>query len=122
MAKVAVAVASAGVLALSADAAVAAPFHLEVPAGTACTFGLAVDGVGGDHQVLRTFLDTEGNTVRTLTAGRGFQLTFTNLSSGARLALPANGAVTHTVVNADGSQTVTTTGHNCPRSRNRPHF
>ena len=109
---VAAAVASAGVLALSADAALAAPVHLEFPAGTACTFGLAVDGAGGDHQVTREFADADGNIVRMLSAGRGFQLTFTNLSSGAKLALPANGAVTHTVVNADGSQTVTTTGHN----------
>jgi hypothetical protein len=40
------------------------------------------------------------------------QLTFTNLSGDATVALPANGAVANTVYNADGSQTVTLTGHN----------
>src|SRR3954468_14424532 len=47
-----------------------------------------------------------------LSAGVGFQLTFTNLSTGATTALPANGAVMKTVYNADGTRTVTTTGHN----------
>jgi hypothetical protein len=107
---VAAAVASAAALAVSADAAVAAPFHAEFPTGEACPFGLAVDGVGGDQRV-HTFVDANGNTVRTLSAGRGFQLTFTNLASNSTLALPANGAVTNTVFNADGSQTVTLTGH-----------
>ena len=109
---VAAAVASTAALAVSADAAVAAPFHAEFPAGTACTFGLAVDGVGGDKRVNRTFVDANGNPVRMLSAGVGFQLTFTNLSNDATTALPANGAVMKTVFNPDGSQTVTTTGHN----------
>jgi hypothetical protein len=96
----------------SVAAAVAAPFHLEFPAGTACTFGLAVDGTGGDNRATHTFVDANGNTVRVLSVGRGFQLTFTNLAGNGTLALPANGAVMDTVVNADGSQTVTLTGHN----------
>ena len=107
-----VAVASTTTLAMSADAAVAAPFHLDLPAGTACSFGLAVDGTGGDRRVTHTFEDADGNVVRTLSTGRGSQLTFTNLSSHATLALRANGAVMNTVFNADGSQTVTVTGHN----------
>ena len=106
------ALASTAALALSADAAVAAPFHLEFDPGVACTFGLAVDGVGGDRRPTREFVDADGNTVRILSAGRGFQLTFTNLSSNATLALPASGAVMNTVFNADGSQTVTLTGNN----------
>jgi uncharacterized membrane protein len=109
---VAAAVASTVALAVSADAAVAAPFHLDFPAGTACTFGLAVDGVGGDQRVTREFVDANGNIVRILSAGRGHQLTFTNLSSNATFALPASGAVMNTVFNADGSQTVTLTGNN----------
>jgi hypothetical protein len=108
----AAALASTAALAASADAAVAAPFHLDLPAGIACSFGLAVDGVGGDHRVDRTFEGPNGKPVRILSAGRGFQLTFTNLSSNSTFALPANGAVMKTVVNADGSQTVTLTGHN----------
>jgi hypothetical protein len=108
----AAAVALTATLAVSSDAAVAAPFHLEFPAGTACTFGLAVDGAGGDQRVTRTFVDANGNTVRLLSAGRGHQLTFTNLSSNATFALRASGAVMNTVFNADGSQTVTLTGNN----------
>ena len=109
---VAAAVVSTAALAVSVDAAVAAPFHLEFPEGAACTFLLAVDGVGGDKRVDRTFVDANGNRVRTLSAGVGSQLTFTNLSNDATTALRANGAVTQTVFNADGSQTVTLTGHN----------
>ena len=104
--------ASTAALAVSANAAVAAPFHLDFPAGEACTFGLAVDGVGGDQRVTREFVDANGNIVRVLSAGRGHQLTFTNLSSNATFALPASGAVMNTVSNADGSQTVTLTGNN----------
>ena len=108
----AVAVASTATLAVSANAAVAAPFHLDLDPGTACSFGLAVDGTGGDRRVTHTFEDADGNVVRTLSTGRGSQLTFTNRSSNATLALRANGAVMNTVSNADGSQTVTVTGHN----------
>ena len=109
---VAAVVALTAALAMSADAAVAEPFHLDFPAGTACTFGLAVDGTGGGNPPIREFRDANGHVVRTIDAGRGSQLTFTNLSSNATIALPASGAVTDTVVNADGSQTVTLTGNN----------
>ena len=109
---VAAAVALTTALAASADAALAAPFHDEFDPGVACTFGLAVDGVGGDKRVERTFVDADGNPVRMLSAGVGSQLTFTNLSNDATIALRANGAVQRTVFNADGSVTVTSTGHN----------
>lgn len=109
---VAAAVALTTALAASADAALAAPFHDEFDPGVACTFGLAVDGVGGDKRVERTFVDADGNPVRMLSAGVGSQLTFTNLSNDATIALRANGAVQRTVFNADGSATVTSTGHN----------
>jgi poly-gamma-glutamate capsule biosynthesis protein CapA/YwtB (metallophosphatase superfamily) len=49
---------------------------------------------------------------RQISAGRGAQLTFTNLATGATIALRSNGAVEHKVFNADGSQTVTDTGRN----------
>jgi hypothetical protein len=106
------AVALTTALAVSADAAVAAEHDVVFPAGLACDFELAVDLAGGDQRVERTFVDANGNPVRMLSAGVGFQLTFTNLSSDATTALPANGAVMNTVFNADGSQTVTLTGHN----------
>ncbi len=98
-------------LAVSADA-VAAEHDVVFPAGVACEFELALDLAGGDKRVERTFVDADGKPVRMLSAGVGSQLTFTNLSNDATVALPANGAVTRTVFNADGSQTVTATGHN----------
>jgi hypothetical protein len=98
-------------LAVSADA-VAAEHDVVFPAGEACEYELALDIAGGDKRVERTFVDADGNPVRMLSAGVGAQLTFTNLANDATIALPANGAVAHTVLNADGSQTVTTTGHN----------
>jgi hypothetical protein len=97
-------------LGVFADAALADE-HQKFPAGEACDFGLTVDIAGGIKPV-RTFVDANGNTVRTLQTGVGNQLTFTNVATNATIALPANGAVTKTVVNADGSQTVTLTGHN----------
>ena len=109
---VAAAVALTTALAVSADAAVAAEHDVVFPAGTACDFELAVDLAGGDKRVERTFVDANGNPVRKLSAGVGSQLTFTNLSNDATIALRANGAVMQTVFNADGSQTVTATGHN----------
>jgi hypothetical protein len=109
---VAAAAASAMALAVSAADAVAAPFSFELPAGTACTFGIAVDGTGGDKRTDHTFVDAGGKTVRILSTGRGSQLTFTNLANGNTLALSSNGAIADTVYNADGSQTVTLTGHN----------
>jgi hypothetical protein len=104
------AVASTAALAVFPGAAAAA--DPTFPAGVTCSFGLQVDAAGGDHRVDRTFVDANGNPVRILSAGRGSQLTFTNADTGATIALPANGAVSRTVINADGSQTVTVTGHN----------
>ena len=85
---------------------------ITLPAGVACSFELQVDIVSGDHRVNRTFVDANGNPVRILEAGFGNQLTFTNTSTGSTIALPANGSVSQTVMNADGSQTVTLSGHN----------
>jgi hypothetical protein len=103
------AVASTAALAVLPGAAAAA--DLTFPAGVACDFELALDVAGGDQHE-HTFVDANGNTVRILSAGVGSQLTFTNLSNDATIALPSNGSVTNTVFNADGSQTVTVTGHN----------
>jgi hypothetical protein len=108
---VAAAVALSTGFAASADAAVAAEHDFVFPAGVACDFELAVDFAGGEKRVERTFVDANGNPVRMLSAGVGSQLTFTNLSNDVTTALRANGAVMHTVFNADGSQTVTLTGH-----------
>jgi hypothetical protein len=104
-----------GVAALIAAAvpmpAHAADFEVVLPAGLACEFELMVAGTGGTT-VTREFTDANGNIVRTLTAGRGQALTFTNVSTGESVSLRSNGAVTNTTFNADGSSTVQSTGHN----------
>lgn len=107
---VAAAVASAAALAVSADTA-AAQFPQIFDPGVACTFGLRVDGTESQQRV-HEFVDADGNVVRILSTGVGSQLTFTNLTSNATLSLRANGAVSNTVLNPDGSVTVTSTGHN----------
>ncbi len=106
----AAAAASTAALAVSANVAVAAPIDAEFVAGDACAFALAVEGPGAPKDV-REFEDANGRIVRTLQAGRGSELTFTNLQSGATLSLPSNGSVTNTVFDDDGSATVTLTGH-----------
>jgi hypothetical protein len=94
--------------------AAAAEPHVEVidlAAGTACDFGLRIE-IRGSNKVVKEFKDKNGNVVRTLEAGKGSALSFMNLSSGATFSLKANGAVTHTRFNPDGSSTVSITGHN----------
>jgi hypothetical protein len=89
-----------------------ADFSFVLPAGTACTFDLQIDGSGAGNQVYREFTDKSGNVVRTLTAGTGFGLTFTNLGTGATLSLKSNGAVTHVTKGPDGVDTWVSNGHN----------
>jgi hypothetical protein len=50
--------------------------------------------------------------VRTLAAGKGFDLKFTNVDSGDFIEFPSNGSVMRTTTNADGTLTVQATGHN----------
>jgi hypothetical protein len=84
----------------------------EIPAGLACAdFPVRFEAAGG-KLVTRTFRDASGNVVRTLAAGRGPTLTFTNVTTGATYQTPSNGTVTQVRYNADGSQTFMTTGHN----------
>lgn len=95
-----------------AGGASAADFSLELPAGVACPdFAVRVDGTGGSNHT-RTFVDQNGNPVRTITAGTGSALTFTNVSTGDQVVLRSNGAVQSTVLHSDGTSTVTNTGHN----------
>jgi len=94
-----------------ASSAIAADFTQDLPAGQACAFSLRIEGSGG-NQIIREFLDKNGNLVRTLTSGTGFALTFTNLDTDATLSLRSNGAVANVINNPDGSQTVVNTGHN----------
>jgi hypothetical protein len=109
----------AGVTALALGSAVAvaaavpasAQETFELPAGTACDFGLRIVQTGG-KRVIREFRDQNGNLVRVLQAGKGFGLTFTNLETEESIAFPSNGSVSQTRFNADGSSTVQATGHN----------
>jgi hypothetical protein len=104
-------VAATAALSVSGGAAMAAEFHLEFPAGEACSFPLAIDATGGDHRVTRTFVDADGNPVRVIDAGRGYELTLTNLSNGSTLTLRPSGGVIRTEYNDDGTLTQSATGH-----------
>jgi hypothetical protein len=110
----------AGVTALALGSAVAvataAPasaqeLDLTLEAGLACDFELHIEGTG-DKRIMREFTDQNGNVVRLLSAGKGFDLTFTNTSTDESISFSSNGSVERTTINADGSATVQTTGHN----------
>lgn len=107
-----VAMGAAALLAVGPMAGTVAAAQLEIPAGVACSFGLGIDfapPVGGS--VWREWTDAEGNVVRTLQAGTGNALTFTNLATGATFSTPSNGSVISTRYLADGAQVVQMTGH-----------
>ncbi len=87
-------------------------FTFNFGAGEACAFALELDVTPSPHQVYREFYDKDGHLVRYLQAGKGNSLTFTNANSGATLSLRPNGAVGHVTVNADGTETWASTGHN----------
>jgi hypothetical protein len=91
--------------------AAASDVEFDLPAGQACAFPLHVVGTG-DKRIMREFTDRNGNVVRTLAAGKGFTLTFTNVDTGESLTLPSSGSVQRTTVNSDGTSTVVSTGHN----------
>lgn len=93
--------------------AAAADFVIDFPPGQACqTFDLRAEITQNPHRVFKEFFDKNGNLVRILTAGKGNQLSFSNLTTGAILSLKANGSVERILLNPDGTQTYTTTGHN----------
>jgi hypothetical protein len=101
-------------LTAGAGAATAAESRIVLPAGLACAdFALGVD-LGAPRSangVWRVFHDRDGSVVRTLLAGTGYQMTFTNLTSGAAITFASGGAVIHSTVAADGTETVRATGH-----------
>lgn len=81
--------------------------------GVACSFGLDVYVSNcNEHRVLKTFTDGYGNIVRMLSAGKGCDLDYVNTSTDATYWTKADGSVSHTSYNSDGSQTVAATGHN----------
>ncbi|MFB0840323.1 hypothetical protein ACETK3_20260 [Arthrobacter sp. E44] len=74
-------------------------------------FALQLQGTGGNLQT-KDFYDKNGNKVRTITAGKGVLLTYTNLSTGKSITFDTSGSVSKTTYNADGTYTVRASGHN----------
>jgi hypothetical protein len=101
----------AAVLGSGSPATAADPAVYDFPAGVACAFALRVESFGS-NQVFKEFVDKNGNVVRTLSAGNGAALIFTNLATGSTFSLKANGSVSRIELNPDGSYTETVTGHN----------
>jgi hypothetical protein len=92
------------------------PFILD--AGLGCEFNLGIKATGG-NLVTREFTDAAGNVVRIISAGKGVDLTYTNYGpdpvspvAGESVTVKTAGSVMKTVVNPDGTLTVTGTGHN----------
>lgn len=107
-----VATSAAALLAAGPMAGTVAAAQLELPAGVACSFGLGIDfapPVGGS--VWREWTDADGNVVRTLQAGTGNELRFTNLTTGATFSTPSNGSVISTRILEDGTLVTQMTGH-----------
>jgi hypothetical protein len=108
---VAVAVLTTAALVSGSNSAVAQKeYDIFLPAGTACSFAVGLDVTPG-NQHTKTLVDEDGDPVRTITAGTGDAVTLTNAETGETLQFRSNGAVTQTVYNDDGTQTVTSTGH-----------
>lgn len=86
-------------------------FTVTFPAGLACAgFDLRVEGWVGNQQ-FREFTDRDGN-VRSISAGTGSALTFTNMSNDATVSFRSNGSTTHKTFGSDGTTTNRMTGHN----------
>jgi hypothetical protein len=83
-------------------------FTLNLPAGIACDFELRLQSTDSNTHA-KTFKNG-----RSITAGRGAVLTFTNLTASPTksLTINSNGSVSKTTPNADGTNTVQSTGHN----------
>jgi hypothetical protein len=105
------ALALASALSVGTAATAAADEPLVFPAGVACDFELLVEFTGG-NRITREFTDKDGNVVRILSAGKGFDLTFTNGDTDKTFELSSNGSVERTTINADDTLTVQSTGHN----------
>lgn len=92
--------------------AAATPWTATFPAGDVCAFPLTISGTGDNQAVCREFTDRHGNVRAILSAGKGQELTYTNVDTRKTFSTPANGAVSWTVYNRDGSQTIQLLGHN----------
>jgi hypothetical protein len=89
-----------------------APGAICFPAGTACaTFDLQIQLGGSGHGVYQEFLAEDGMIVHVLGAAKENTLTFTNLTSGAKLAFIPPGSLVHIMLNPDDTRTEVATGH-----------
>lgn len=79
-------------------------------AGIACDFPLRVEAIGDPTVNDKTFEFPDGR-VRFLDAGKGSDLVFTNLDTGAKYSLKGNGLANWIRVDAAGSARITVTGH-----------
>jgi hypothetical protein len=94
------------------SAAAEGDYDLFLPQGLACSdFALGID-ISGTVPKTHDFYDRDGNLVRSISAGNGQALTFTNDATGESVDFRSNGSVTRTVYNQDGTRTVTALGHN----------
>jgi hypothetical protein len=85
---------------------------IDLPAGLACAgFDLRIESTPNPNRVYREFYDKSGNLVRYISAGKGADLTLTNLWTGAKATVKANGGVEKTLINPDGTLTSTAMGH-----------
>ena len=90
-----------------------------LPKGLGCAdFNLGITTTGGNLHT-KEWLDEDGNVVRSITAGKGVDLTYSNLGTdpdnpvaGKSVTIKTAGSVTKTVKNPDGTLTVTFSGHN----------
>lgn len=106
-------------LTLTAAQPASADAPLILPLGQGCPgFNLGLEATGGNLHT-KDFTDKNGNVVRSITAGKGVVLTFTNYGTnpdnpvaGKSVAIKTGGSVMHTTTNPDGTLTVTGTGHN----------
>ncbi len=95
------------------NSAVAAPpdFNITLEAGMACDFDLSLDGWNGKGH-FKEFKDKNG-FIRSISAGTGAALRFTNTETGKTFSTKSNGAVSHTTTySLDGSYVTSSTGHN----------
>jgi hypothetical protein len=107
------------VAALAMTSRPASAADLILPAGLACAdFNLGLTGTGGNLHT-KDFYDQNGNLVRTITAGKGVLLTYTNFGpdpdhpvEGKSVSIRTDGSVTQIAYQPDGTQIWTATGHN----------
>ncbi len=113
VAAIVTATALAGIGVVTPASAAATPWTATFAAGEVCTFSLTVTGSGDSPAIHREFKDRHGNVRVILSAGKGQALTFTNATTTTKpYSTPANGSLSWTVYNRDGSQTIQLLGHN----------